>query len=294
MAETFEEYAARLGSLSAGKDPIAILSSTPSRIGALVAGRAPGDLRSSSSPDRWSVAQIVAHLADGEIVTGYRVRAILAAPGLTLQPYDQNAWARTMRDERLDPYAALALFAATRTSLVRLVRGLADDELDRYGMHPERGQESVRHILALTAGHDLNHLAQIESRLAERDPGAAASGAFTPAPVKPTASPEVLAALDVRTGTIRAVVPVAGADRLVALTVDFGDHTRSIVAGIRAERPSLDALVGAQALFVVNLPLKTIRGQRSEGMLFDVGFADGLHPSLVQAEWPVPNGVRAG
>ena len=78
------------------------------------------------------------------------------------------------------------------------------------------------------------------------------------------------------------------------LTVSFADRTRSIVAGIRTERPSLDALVGAQALFVVNLPPKTLRGQLSEGMLFDIGFADGLRPAFAQPEWPVPDGVRAG
>jgi tRNA-binding protein len=98
----------------------------------------------------------------------------------------------------------------------------------------------------------------------------------------------------VRTGTILDAVPVAGADRLALLTVDFGDRTRAIVAGIRTERPSLDAIVGAQALFVVNLPRKTIRGHLSEGMLFDIGFADGLRPAFAQPEWPVPNGVRAG
>jgi tRNA-binding protein len=88
--------------------------------------------------------------------------------------------------------------------------------------------------------------------------------------------------------------PPPGADRLALLTVDFGDRTRSIVAGIRTERPSLEALAGTQALFVVNLPQKTIRGQISEGMLFDVGFADGLRPAFARPEWPVPDGVRAG
>jgi tRNA-binding protein len=104
----------------------------------------------------------------------------------------------------------------------------------------------------------------------------------------------VLASLDVRVGTICAVAPVAAADRLARLSVDFGDHTRSIVAGIRTERPALDSIVGVQALFVVNLPPREIRGEVSEGMLFDIGFADGLRPALAQPERPVPNGARAG
>jgi tRNA-binding protein len=87
---------------------------------------------------------------------------------------------------------------------------------------------------------------------------------------------------------------VPGTERLAALTVDFGDRQRTIVAGIRTERTSPEALINQQALFVVNLPPKTIRGQVSEGMLFDVGYEDGLRPALVQPEWPIPNGARAG
>ena len=117
---------------------------------------------------------------------------------------------------------------------------------------------------------------------------------FTPAPVKPIVDAAVLESIDVRLGTILAVVPVDAADRLARLTVDFGDHTRSIVAGLREERPSLEAIVGLQTLFVVNLRPRTIRGEVSEGMLFDIGFADGLRPAFAQPEWPVPNGARAG
>ena len=117
---------------------------------------------------------------------------------------------------------------------------------------------------------------------------------FTPAPVKPIVDAAVVDSLDVRVGTIRAVAAVDAADRLARLTVDFGDHTRSIVAGIRTERPSLESIVGVQALFVVNLPPRTIRGQVSEGMLFDIGYADGVRPAFAQPEWPMPNGVRAG
>lgn len=117
---------------------------------------------------------------------------------------------------------------------------------------------------------------------------------FTPAPVKPIVDAAMLASIDVRVGTIVAAVAVDGTDRLARLSVDFGDHTRSIVAGIRTERPSLESIVGVQALFVVNLSPRTIRGQVSEGMLFDIGFADGLRPAFAQPEWPVPNGVRAG
>jgi hypothetical protein len=162
VKETFEEYTVRILGLSEGKDPLAILASTPSRIGELIAGRSIADLRTSPSPDRWSIAQIVTHIADAEIVGAYRFRLILSASGTPLQAYDQAVWARELHYENADPHASLELFRVVRASLLRLVRGLDDEHLDRYGMHPERGKESVRHLLKLYAGHDLNHLAQIE------------------------------------------------------------------------------------------------------------------------------------
>ena len=294
MSETFQEYAARLLSLSAGQDPFSILGTTPARIGALLAGRSAEDLRWTTSPARWSIAQILAHLADAEVVGAYRFRMILAAPGTPIQAFDQDGWAREMAYETRDPGASLALFTALRAAQLALVRSVDAERLDRFGVHAERGKESVRYLLSLYAGHDLNHVTQIERLIAERDPGGAARRDFTPAPVKAVLEPGTIEKIDVRVGTIRAAAPVSGADRLAVLTVDFGDRTRSIVAGIRTERPSLAAVVGAQALFVINLPPKTIRGQVSEGMLFDVGFADGLRPAFARPEWPVPDGVRAG
>jgi tRNA-binding protein len=294
MSETFQEYSARLLSLSAAADPLAVLSTTAERIAALIAGRTAEDLHWSTSPARWSIAQIVAHLADAEIVAAYRFRMIVAASGTPLQAFNQDDWAREMHYERRDTHASLALFSAVRRGQLTLTRGLGEDDYECYGMHAERGKESIRHLLSLYAGHDLNHLGQIERLVAGRGPAPGGSEGFTPAPAKPAIAGATLEALDVRVGTIRAAAPVPGADRLAVLTVSFGDRTRSIVAGIRTERPSLDALIGAQALFVVNLPDKTIRGQRSEGMLFDIGFADGLRPAFAQPEWPVPDGVRAG
>jgi tRNA-binding EMAP/Myf-like protein len=244
VTETFEQYTARLIGLSAGKDPRAVLGSTAARIGALIAGRSAGDLAWSPAAGRWSIAQIVTHLADAEIVSAYRFRMILAAPGTDLQAFDQSVWAREMHYERADAHASLALFAAVRASLLRLVRDLDDERLDRFGLHPERGKESIRHLLNLYAGHDLNHVAQIERLVAERGLSDRPAAGFAPAPVKPAVDQATLDTIDVRVGTIRAVSIVAGADRLALLTVDFGDRTRSIVAGIRTERPSLDELVG--------------------------------------------------
>jgi len=114
------------------------------------------------------------------------------------------------------------------------------------------------------------------------------------APVKPAISPEELEKLDVRVGEILRAEDVVGSKKLVRLTVDFGDHTRNILSGMRAERPDLAQLVGRQALFVVNLAPRKMAGEISEGMLFDLGFSDGIAPALAVPERLVPNGVRAG
>ena len=115
-----------------------------------------------------------------------------------------------------------------------------------------------------------------------------------PAPVKPSVGAEALDALDIRVGTILAVGDITGSSKLVQLRVDFGDHERTIVVGMKRERERPDEVVGQQALFVVNLAPRKMAGIVSEGMLFDIGYADGLVPVLATPESPVPNGTRAG
>jgi tRNA-binding protein len=118
--------------------------------------------------------------------------------------------------------------------------------------------------------------------------------AFTPAPVKPIVDFSVVESLDIRLGTIRAVDAVADSKKLVRLTVSFGDHTPQILAGMKQERPNPLELVGRQALFVLNLPPKRMAGHVSEGMLLDIGYADGLTPVLAIPERSLPDGARAG
>jgi tRNA-binding protein len=117
---------------------------------------------------------------------------------------------------------------------------------------------------------------------------------MTPEPVKPAIPLEVLNQVDIRVGTIESVHDVAGADKLVALRVNFGDHVRTIVAGLKQERANPRELEGKQALFVVNLEPRKMRSVLSEGMLFDIGYADGMRPVLAVPEAPVPDGSRAG
>jgi tRNA-binding protein len=115
-----------------------------------------------------------------------------------------------------------------------------------------------------------------------------------PAPVKPEISIGLLNQIDIRIGTILSVSDVPDADKLVQLRVDFGDHQRTIVSGMKQERADPREIEGRQALFVVNLPPRKMKGVLSEGMVFDIGYADGVTPVLAVPESPVPNGSRAG
>jgi methionine--tRNA ligase beta chain len=114
------------------------------------------------------------------------------------------------------------------------------------------------------------------------------------APIKPTVSLDLLDKIDLRVGTIELVEDVPGSDKLVKLTVDFGDHKRSILVGMKQERQNPKEIEGKQALFVVNLKSKSMMGEISEGMLFDIGYADGITPVLAVPEKHVPDGTRAG
>jgi methionine--tRNA ligase beta chain len=118
---------------------------------------------------------------------------------------------------------------------------------------------------------------------------------MNPAPIKPTISLDQIDKIDVRVGTILAVEDVTNSEKLVRLSVDFGDHKRTVLVGVKRERENPRAeLEGKQALFVVNLEPRKMAGEISEGMIFDLGYADGITPVLAQPEKPVPNGTRAG
>jgi tRNA-binding protein len=117
---------------------------------------------------------------------------------------------------------------------------------------------------------------------------------MTPAPIKPSITLADLEKIDVRAGTILSVEDVPGSDKLVQLRVSFGDHERIILSGMKQERADPREIAGKQALFVVNLEPRKMRGIVSQGMLFDIGFADGVRPALAMPEHPVPDGSRAG
>ena len=119
-------------------------------------------------------------------------------------------------------------------------------------------------------------------------------GECTASPIKETISFGDFEKIDIRVGTITSVSEVAKSNKLMKLTVDFGDHTRSILAGIKKERANPQEIEGKQALFVLNLPEKNMAGEVSQGMLFDIGYADNITPCLAVPEISMPNGSRAG
>ena len=150
------------------EDPVKIQAATPKKIERLVKGAPAAKLRKRPAPDKWSVGEIVAHLADAEIVLGYRVRLILGAPGTPIQAFNQDDWAEAGHYAKRSPLASLAQLRAAREANLALYKSLTPEQWKVWGMHSERGQESVEHIVRMIAGHDLNHLHQIENILATK------------------------------------------------------------------------------------------------------------------------------
>jgi hypothetical protein len=167
MAETVPQYIERITGMVGDQDPSAVLAATPGRLRSLVGGATPRELAWTTSPTRWSIVQIAAHLADAEIVGAWRIRSVLASDGTVLQAYDQNAWASAFRYEDTDATASVALFEALRLATLQVLRRVHPGRLEHAGLHQERGRESVRQIVRMYAGHDLNHLGQIERLLDE-------------------------------------------------------------------------------------------------------------------------------
>lgn len=163
MSETPQQYTARIVGNVGGRDPREILASTPARLRALLDAASADTLSRAPAPGRWSVAEIVAHLADAEIVGAWRFRSVLAQDGVALQAYDQNAWADAFRYARADPAESLELFTALRRSTLGVLSRVDPARLAHAGLHEERGRESVAHLMVMYAGHDLNHVTQIEA-----------------------------------------------------------------------------------------------------------------------------------
>ncbi len=168
MKETPQEYTKRILGNIEGKDALKVQSATAKRLQQLVKGASASKLRKRPAPEKWSVAEVVAHLADTEIVVGWRVRSILGAPGTPIQAFDQDAWAAAGRYGKRDARKSIEQFRAVREANLALYKSLAPEQWKHFGMHAERGEESIEHIAKMMAGHDLNHLRQVEAILARK------------------------------------------------------------------------------------------------------------------------------
>jgi hypothetical protein len=162
MRETPKQYTKRILNYQQGKDPVSILWSTPGKVAALLRGHSRKQLATRPGLGKWSVAEILAHLADAELVIGFRIRLILGANGTPIQAYDQDAWAAFSRYQKQDPRLSLEAFRIQRERNVRLLRSLPKKMWEHYGIHSERGKETIKRVAEMTAGHDINHLKQVE------------------------------------------------------------------------------------------------------------------------------------
>jgi hypothetical protein len=162
MKETPQQYTQRIVGHVEGKQPLAVQSATAKKLEGLIKGIPTSKLRKRPAPDKWSVNEILAHLADVEVAVGFRLRLILGAPGTPVAAFDQDSWVASLHYEKRDPRKSVEQFRAAREANLALLKSLTPEQWKHYGMHSERGQETIEHTVRMLAGHDLNHLQQIE------------------------------------------------------------------------------------------------------------------------------------
>jgi len=161
--EAADAYKAKIFGFQAGADFLALQTAAPEKLASLTAGLSAEELARRPAPDKWSIQEIAAHLADDELVGAYRIRMILSAPGTAIQAFDQDIWARTGRYASTDTQASVEMFRVLRQANLTLLHSLTPEEWNLHGVHAERGAESIRDIAMYYAGHDLNHFKQIEA-----------------------------------------------------------------------------------------------------------------------------------
>jgi len=162
MNETAQRYIERITAHVEGKQPLAVQAATAKKLERLIRGVPTSTLRKRPAADKWSVGEIVAHLGDAELVIGFRMRLILGAPGTPIAAYDQDSWVTSGHYEKRDPHKSVEQFRVVREANLALLKSLTPEQWKHCGMHSERGQETIEHIVRMTAGHDMNHLQQIE------------------------------------------------------------------------------------------------------------------------------------
>jgi hypothetical protein len=140
-----------------------VQAATSKKLERLIKGASASKLRKRPAPDKWSVVEILAHLEDTEIVGGFRIRMILGAPGTPIPGFNQDAWITGGHYDKRDPRKSVEQFRVSREANLALLKSITPEQWKHHGIHSERGEETVEHIVRMFAGHDLNHIRQIES-----------------------------------------------------------------------------------------------------------------------------------
>jgi hypothetical protein len=168
MAETAQDYISRILSHVEGQDALKVQRTTAAKLKKAIRRLSPKQLKWKPEPAKWSIAEILAHLADTEIVASWRMRSIIGANGTTIQPFDQDAWALAFHYNQRDAKQSLELFRLLRENNLAMLKALPKEAWDSYGMHLERGKETLAHLARLFAGHDTNHVLQVERIVAQQ------------------------------------------------------------------------------------------------------------------------------
>lgn len=162
MQETAEQYIHRILGYVEGQDAVKVQRATASKLKKLTQGLTSKQLKWRPEPAKWSIAEIIAHLADAEVVASWRMRSVIGENGITIQPFDQDAWASVFEYQKRDAKRSLELFRVLRENNLAMLGEIPKQTWENYGMHLERGKESIAHLARMFAGHDTNHLLQVE------------------------------------------------------------------------------------------------------------------------------------
>jgi hypothetical protein len=162
MPETAEQYIGRILGYVEGQDAMKVQRSTAAKLKKSIRGLSGKQLKWRPEPAKWSIAEIIAHLADAEIVASWRMRSVIGENGITIQPFDQDAWASAFEYRDRDARRSLEVFPVLRESNLQMLNEIPRETWENYGMHLERGKESIAHLTRMFAGHDTNHVLQIE------------------------------------------------------------------------------------------------------------------------------------
>ena len=162
MQETAQQYIQRILGYVEGQDAIKVQRTTAAKLKKTIQGLTPKQLKWRPEPTKWSIAEILAHLADAEVVASWRMRSVIGENGITIQPFDQDAWASVFEYRERDAKRSLEVFRVLRENNLTMLKEISRETWDNYGMHLERGKETVAHLARMFAGHDTNHVLQVE------------------------------------------------------------------------------------------------------------------------------------